>query len=159
MPLKQKVMFISHTSLQTAEACACVTGCATTVRHIRSVKTFLVNIQIGYIHCIYIRTRTLHECSLAPSAAALARSLLLLLLLSSSSSFLLFSVFRLLKEAGENIKFHKRYQLMFGALMSVVGDAMRKQFQHQEALVRALSSIAEKVKTVKDSYKEVSTLL
>ena len=154
MPLKQKVMFISQTFLQTAEACACVTGCATTVRHIRSVKTFLVHIQIGYIHCIYIVYTYVHarymNAHLRP---------LLLLLLSSSSSFLLFSVFRLLKEAGENIKFHKRYQLMFGALMSVVGDAMRKQFQHQEALVRALSSIAEKVKTVKDSYKEVSTLL
>ena len=78
MPLKQKVMFISQTSLQTSETCACMTGCATMVRHIRSVKTFLVHIQIGYIHCIYIRARTLHDCSLALAAlgaAALARSL------------------------------------------------------------------------------------
>ena len=27
VPLKQKVMFISQTSLQTSETCACVTGC------------------------------------------------------------------------------------------------------------------------------------
>ena len=53
----------------------------------RSLKTFLVHIQIRYIHCIYIytlyihicvRTPTLHECSLALAelrSAALARSL------------------------------------------------------------------------------------
>ena len=63
MPLKQKVMFISQTSLQTSEACACVTGCATTVRHIRSVKTFLVHIQIGFIHCIYIVSTYVHARS------------------------------------------------------------------------------------------------
>ena len=92
MPLKRRVMSISQTSLQTSEACACVTGCTTMVRHIRSFSgpsklfwyTYRLDIYIVYtlyIHCIYIcvRTPTLHECSLALAAlraAALARSLL-----------------------------------------------------------------------------------
>ena len=65
---------------------ACVTGTSKKVfpftragPHCWHLKTFLVHIQIAYIHCIYIRIRTLHECSLALAAlraAALARSLL-----------------------------------------------------------------------------------
>ena len=81
MPLKRRVMSISQTSLQTSEACACVTGCTTMVRHIRSFSgpsklfwyTYRLDIYIVYtlyIHCIYIcvRTPTLHECSLALAA-------------------------------------------------------------------------------------------
>ena len=60
VPLKQKVMFISQTSLQTSKTCACVTGCTEKILPFTRVgpycwhlKTFLVHIQIGYIHCIY----------------------------------------------------------------------------------------------------------
>ena len=63
------------------ETCACVTACATTVRHIRSLGgqskvfwyTYRLDIYIVYtlyMHCIYIcvRTPTLHESSLALAA-------------------------------------------------------------------------------------------
>ena len=74
------------------ETYACVTGCTTMVRHIRSFsgpsKLFWYTCRLDiyilytlYIHCIYIcvRTPTLHECLLALAAlraAALARSLI-----------------------------------------------------------------------------------
>ena len=47
------------------ETCACVTKCTKLILpftrvgpHCWHLKTFLVHIQIGYIHCIYIRTHT-----------------------------------------------------------------------------------------------------
>ena len=63
-------------------------------------------------------------------------------------------VFRQLKEAAEDVRYRKRYQLVFGALLSVVGAAMRREFSKQEDLVKMLAAIAEKVKAAKD--KEVS---
>ena len=79
------------------ETYACVTGCTTMVRHIRSFSgpsklfwyTYRLDIYIVYtlyIHCIYIcvRTPTLHECSLALAAlraAALARSLIIMMMM------------------------------------------------------------------------------
>ena len=87
MPLKQKVMFISQTSLQTSETCACVTGC-TKNTSVYARGTILLAPQnfsgtyadlIYTLYLLYVHTRTLHECSLALAAlraAALARSLL-----------------------------------------------------------------------------------
>ena len=43
---------------------------------------------------------------------------------------------------------------MFGALLSVVGEAGRREFGKEEDLVKMLAAIAEKVKAAKD--KEVS---
>lgn len=50
--------------------------------------------------------------------------------------------------------FRKRYQLVFGALLSVVGENGRKEFGKEEDLMKLLAAIAEKVKAAKD--KEVS---
>lgn len=61
---------------------------------------------------------------------------------------------RQLKEAAEDVRYRKRYQLVFGALLSVVGAAMRREFSKQEDLVKMLAAIAEKVKAAKD--KDVS---
>ena len=60
---------------------------------------------------------------------------------------------RQLKEAAEDVRYRKRYQLVFGALLSVVGAAMRREFSKQEDLVKMLAAIAEKVKAAKE--KEV----
>lgn len=51
------------------------------------------------------------------------------------------------------MQYKKRYQLMFGALLSVAGGGMREEFQKQEDLVKMLAAIADKVKASKD--KEV----
>ena len=58
--------------------------------------------------------------------------------------------FRLLKEAADDIHYRKRYQLMFGALLSVVGKGMRDEFTKQEEFVKMLSAIGDKVKAAKD---------
>lgn len=63
---------------------------------------------------------------------------------------------RFLKEAAEDVRYRKRYQLLFGALLSVVGQAVRNEFSKQEDLVKMLAAIAEKVKAAKD--KEVGFL-
>ena len=69
-------------------------------------------------------------------------------------SFHMFHMFvRLLKEAAEDVHYRKRYQLLLGALLSVVGQAVRHEFSKQEDLSKMLSSIAEKVKAARD--KEV----
>ena len=60
---------------------------------------------------------------------------------------------RLLKEAADDLAYRKRYQLMFGALLSVVGEAGRREFSKEEDLVKILSAISQKVKAAKD--KEV----
>ncbi len=62
---------------------------------------------------------------------------------------------RLLKEVAEDMRYRKRYQLLFGALLSVVGAALRHEFSKQEDLTRMLAAIAEKVKAARD--KDVST--
>ena len=46
--------------------------------------------------------------------------------------------------------------MLFGALLSVVGKAMRSELSKQDEFVRILSSVADKVKAAKD--KEVSFL-
>lgn len=63
---------------------------------------------------------------------------------------------RLLKEAAGDVHFRKRYQLIFGGLLSVVGKSMRSEISKQEEFIRMLSAIADKVKAGKD--KEVSLL-
>ena len=63
-------------------------------------------------------------------------------------------VCRLLKEAADDLYYRKRYQLTFGAVMSVVGEAGRREYGKEEDLVKMLSSIAQKIKAAKD--KEVS---
>ena len=52
--------------------------------------------------------------------------------------------------------YRKRYQLLFGALLSVVGENMRRDFSRQEELAKMLAIIAMKVKEARDSSKEVS---
>ena len=52
------------------------------------------------------------------------------------------------------MRYRKRYQLVFGALLSVVGLSARKEFGKEEDLVKMLAAIAEKVKAAKE--KEVS---
>jgi len=59
----------------------------------------------------------------------------------------------LLKEAADDVRYRKRFQLLFGALLSVVGKAMRNELSKQDDFVRILSSVADKVKAAKD--KEV----
>ncbi len=54
----------------------------------------------------------------------------------------------------ENLRYRKRYQLLFGALLSVVGASVRHEFSKQEDLTRMLAAIAEKVKAARE--KEVS---
>ena len=86
MPLKQKVMFISQTSLQTSETCACVTGCTKKYFRLRAWAILLApqNFSGTYTDWIYtlyllnVHTRTLHECSLALAAlrGALANMML-----------------------------------------------------------------------------------
>jgi len=61
---------------------------------------------------------------------------------------------RLLKEAADDVRYRKRFQLLFGALLSVVGQSMRNELSKQDEFVRILSAIADKVKAAKD--KEVS---
>ena len=68
-----------------------------------------------------------------------------------------FQNYRLLKEVAENMRYRKRYQLLFGALLSVVGSSLRHEFSKQEDLTRMLAAIAEKVKAARD--KDVSILL
>ena len=84
MPLKQKVMFISQTSLQTSKTCTYVTGCAKIILpfsawdHIVGTSKlfrYIYRLDI-YIVSTYVHTRTLHDCSLAQSAVELARSLI-----------------------------------------------------------------------------------
>jgi len=60
---------------------------------------------------------------------------------------------RLLKEAADDDHYRKRFHLMFGGLLSIVGEKMRSELSKQEDFVRVLSSIADKVKTGRD--KEV----
>jgi len=64
--------------------------------------------------------------------------------------------FRLLKEAADDVRYRKRFQLLFGALLSVVGKAMRNELSKQDEFVHILSSVADKVKAAKD--REVSFL-
>ena len=67
---------------------------------------------------------------------------------------------RQLKEAADDVCHRKRYQLMFGALLSVVGEGMRKEFTKQEDLTKMLTAIAEKVKAAKDKeVREPGSLL
>jgi len=61
---------------------------------------------------------------------------------------------RLLKEAADDVRYRKRFQLLFGALLSVVGQSMRNELSKQDEFVRILSSVADKVKAAKD--REVS---
>lgn len=61
---------------------------------------------------------------------------------------------RLFKEAADDAKYRKRYQLMFGALLSIVGNSMRLEMTKQEDLVKKFSAIADKVKAARD--KDVS---
>lgn len=56
----------------------------------------------------------------------------------------------LLKEAADDVHFCKRFQLLFGGLLSVVGEAMRSELSKQEEFIRMLSAIADKVKAGKD---------
>lgn len=79
--------------------------------------------------------------------SALAR---LLLERSATSIRTAHNVYWLLKEAADDPYHRKRYQLMFGALMSVVGEGMRNEFGKQEEFVNMLSAIADKVKAAKD---------
>jgi len=60
---------------------------------------------------------------------------------------------RLLKEAADDVRYRKRFQLLFGALLSVVGKSMRNELSKQDEFVHILSSVADKVKAAKD--KEV----
>ncbi len=55
------------------------------------------------------------------------------------------------------MRYRKRYQLLFGALLSVVGASLRHEFSKQEDLTRMLAAIAEKVKAARD--KDVSTII
>ena len=59
----------------------------------------------------------------------------------------------MLKEAADDTRYRKRYQLVFGALLSVVGEKMRKELSKEEDVVRMFSDVAEKVKAAKE--KEV----
>jgi len=61
-----------------------------------------------------------------------------------------------IKEAADDAHFKKRYQLLFGALLSVVGVGMRQELSREEDFVRMLSAVAEKVKVAKDRDKDVS---
>lgn len=79
--------------------------------------------------------------------SALAR---LLLERAATSVRVAHHVYWLLKDAADDVHHKKRYQLMFGALMSVVGEKMRQEFGKQEELVNMLSAIADKVKAAKD---------
>jgi len=67
---------------------------------------------------------------------------------------LLVLVARLLKEAADDVRYRKRFQLLFGALLSVVGKSMRSELSKQDEFVHVLSAVADKVKAAKD--KEVS---
>ena len=67
------------------------------------------------------------------------------------------SVDRLLKEAADDVRYRKRFQLLFGALLSVVGKSMRNELSKQDKFVHILSSVADKVKASKD--REVQFLL
>ncbi|CAH1786121.1 unnamed protein product [Owenia fusiformis] len=69
---------------------------------------------------------------------------------SASNIRVAHQLYWLLKEAAENVMSRKRYQLMFGALMSIVGKSLRKEFEKQEELVKKLAIIAETVKMAKD---------
>jgi hypothetical protein len=62
-------------------------------------------------------------------------------------------VLRLLKEAADDEHFRKRFHLMFGGLLSVVGEKMREELAKQEEFIHMLSAIADKVKAGRD--KEV----
>ena len=62
----------------------------------------------------------------------------------------------MLKEAADDFQFKKRYQLLFGALLSVVGVAMRRELSREEDFVRMLSAVADKVKGARDRDKDVS---
>ena len=66
------------------------------------------------------------------------------------------AVLRLLKEAADDVRYRKRFQLLFGALLSVVGQSMRNELSKQDEFVRVLSAVADKVKAAKD--KEVSVV-
>src|SRR6218665_1424696 len=70
-----------------------------------------------------------------------------------------FVTIRLLKDAADSVQYKKRYQLMFGALLSVAGGGMREEFQKQEDLVKMLAAIADKVKASKDKEVENSQKL
>ncbi|XP_064599757.1 phosphatidylinositol 4-phosphate 3-kinase C2 domain-containing subunit alpha-like [Liolophura sinensis] len=59
-------------------------------------------------------------------------------------------LFWLLKEAAQDSIYRQRYQLMFGAVMSVSGQALRKEFRKQEELMKLLGTTAEKVKMGRD---------
>jgi len=65
----------------------------------------------------------------------------------------------LLKEAADDVRYRKRFQLLFGALLSVVGKSMRGELSKQDEFVHILSSIADKVKAAKDKEVCVHTLL
>jgi hypothetical protein len=64
---------------------------------------------------------------------------------------------RLLKEAADDEHYRKRFHLLFGGLLSVVGEKMREELAKQEEFVQMLSAIADKVKGGRD--KEVCLLL
>ena len=64
----------------------------------------------------------------------------------------------MLKEAADDVQFRKRYQLLFGALLSVVGVAMRQELSREEDFVRMLSAVADKVKGARDRDKDVSRI-
>jgi hypothetical protein len=72
------------------------------------------------------------------------------------NNFLFCQFCRLLKEAADDYRYRKRYQLLFGALLSVVGESMRTEFVKEEDFIKMTSAIADKVKAAKD--KEVSPL-
>ena len=59
----------------------------------------------------------------------------------------------MLKEAADDVFYRKRFQLVFGAILSVVGQSGREEFAKEEKLVKMLAAIAQKVKAGKD--KEV----
>ena len=71
----------------------------------------------------------------------------------------MFVVVRLLKEAADDVRYRKRFQLLFGALLSVVGQSMRSELSRQDEFVRILSAVADKVKAAKDKEVSVVTLL
>ncbi|ELT97555.1 hypothetical protein CAPTEDRAFT_183515 [Capitella teleta] len=56
----------------------------------------------------------------------------------------------LLKEAADDYRYRKRYQLLFGALLSVVGESMRTEFVKEEDFIKMTSAIADKVKAAKE---------
>lgn len=68
-------------------------------------------------------------------------------------------VSRLLKEAADDVRYRKRFQLLFGALLSVVGQSMRCELSKQDEFVRVLSAIADKVKAAKDKEVAVRVFL